>query len=158
MKILVFISLLLVSSLAYETFWKKGDALLDELQNGKKEIFVVTFYNPTPIKDDYTRQTANNKIQDELQSEVLNLRSSHPLPIRYASIDTTDRVNEKLIYKAGIKPADLEDGPVVLVASQGVGNLVWGPTVIRQVDVYVQEIQTKATQAAAASAPPATAA
>ena len=154
MKILVFISLLLLSSIAYKTEWRKGDALLNELQNGKKEIYIVCFYNPTPIKDDYTRQTENNKIQDELQAEILNQQSGHPLEINYASIDTTDRINDKLVYKAGIKPENLADGPVVLVASQGVGNIIWGPTVIKQVEIFVKEIQDKATQQAAQNNPP----
>lgn len=163
MKILVFISILFISTLAtYENYWKKGDDLLGELQNGKKEIFIVTFFNPSSIRDDYTRQRQNNKIQDELQSEVLNLRSEKPLKIRYASIDVTDRGNDNLVYKAGVEQSSLVSGPVVLVASQGVGKLIWGPTVTKTVDDYVQEIQKKAQpktddKAAAGGAPPASA-
>ena len=148
MKLIIALSLLLVSSMAYESYWGKGTDLLDQLQNGESELFVVTFYNPTPVKDDYTRQQENNKVQDELQSVVLNQYDNQPLKIRYGSIDVTDRENEKIIYKAGIKEDYLRNGPVVLVVSKGFGNIVWGPTVIHQVETFVQETQQKASEEA----------
>ena len=134
--------------MAYESYWGKGSDLLGQLQNGNDEIFVVTFYNPTPIKDDYTRQSENNKVQDELQSVVLNQYDNQPLKIRYASVDVTDRQNESLIYKAGIKADYLGRGPVVLITRKGFGNIVWGPTVIHQTETFVKQIQDKAGEEA----------
>ena len=147
MKLVFALSLLLVSSMAYESYWGKGNDLLGQLQNGEDEIFVVTFYNPTPVKDDYTRQQENNKVQDELQSVVLNQYDGQPLKIRYASVDVTDRSNESIIYKAGVKDDFLRNGPVVLVTKKGFGNIVWGPTVIHQTETFVQQIQEQAGQA-----------
>ena len=146
MKILALLAILLLSASAYESYWQKGSSLLGQLQNGKDEIFVVTFYNPTPVKDDYTRQSENNRVQDELQSEVLNAYDSKPLKIRYSSIDSTDRDNEKLIYKAGIKPEYFNHGPVVLVTRKGYGHIVWGPTVVHQVETFVKETQDAASK------------
>ena len=100
---MLLLAVILVVATSYESYWKKGSDLLDQLQNGENEIFVVTFYNPSPVKDDYSRQTENNRVQDELQSEVLNTHDGKPLTIRYTSIDSTDRENEQLMYKAGIK-------------------------------------------------------
>ena len=144
MKILAIVALLMACAVAYESFWSKGDDLLSQLQNGENEIFVVTFYNPTPVKDDYTRQTENNRVQDELQSEVLNQYDAKPLKIRYSSIDTTDRANEKLLYKAGVKPDQLNNGPVVLVTKKGFGHTVWGPTIVHQVEIFVKDTQKDA--------------
>ena len=152
MKILALLSIVLVCATAYESFWQKGDELLSQLQNGKDEIFVVTFYNPTPVKDDYSRTTENNKVQDELQSEVLNAFDRKPLPIRYASIDVTDRTNERLLYKAGVKADQLTYGPVVLVTKKGFGRTIWGPTVVDSVEDFVKSIQAAAPPAGAAPA------
>ena len=144
MKILAILAVLLICATAYESYWQKGNDLLSQLQNGENELFVVTFYNPTPVKDDYTRQTENNRVQDELQSEVLNQYDGKPLKIRYSSIDSTDRANEKLMYKSGIKPDFLNNGPVVLVTKKGYGHIVWGPTIVHQVENFVKEIQEEA--------------
>ena len=144
MKILALLAVLLISASAYESYWQKGDNLLSQLQNGKDEIFVVTFYNPTPVKDDYSRQSENNRVQDELQSEVLNQYDEKPLKIRYSSIDSTDRDNQKLLYKAGVKANYFDDGPVVLVTRKGSGHIVWGPTVVHQVETFVKETQDAA--------------
>ena len=141
MKILALLAVMLAVATCYDLYLQKGDDLLSQLQNGEDEIFVVTFYNPTPVKDDYTRQTRNNQVQDELQSEVLNQYDGKPLSIRYASIDSTDRNNEKLMYKAGVKHDFLNDGPVVLVTRKGYGHIVWGPTVVHQVETFVKETQ-----------------
>ena len=146
MKILAVVALLLACAVAYESFWQKGDDLLAQLQNGDDEIFVVTFYNPTPVKDDYTRQTENNRVQDELQSEVLNQYDGKTLKIRYSSIDTTDRANEKLMYKSGVKQDQLNKGPVVLVTRKGYGHIVWGPTIVHQVETFVKETQAAAAE------------
>ena len=81
---------------AYDTFWKHGDELLERLQTYKDEIFVVTFFNPTPKKDDYTRQYENKRVMDALSSEVLNEQNDKPLRVNYAQIDVTDRENERL--------------------------------------------------------------
>ena len=153
MKLIIALSLLFMTTFAYDSYWAKGNDLLTQLQNGQDEIFVVTFYNPTPVKDDYTRQTENNRVQDELQSEVLNKFDSKPLKIRYSSVDATDRTNENLLYKAGIKDDFLIYGPVVLVTRKGFGNIVWGPTVIHQASDFVQAIQKKAQDDAAAQKP-----
>lgn len=145
MKILFLVSILLISTLAtYENYWKKGDDLLGELQNGKKEIFIVTFYNPTSVKDDYSREIKNKRIQDELQSDVLNLEADKPLKIRYTSIDVTDKANDNLFYKAGLSHEWLVKGPVVLATCEGVGKLIWGPTLVKTTHDYVKEIQQKA--------------
>ena len=141
MKILLLLAVILVVATSYESYWKKGADLLDQLQNGENEIFVVTFYNPSPVKDDYTRQTENNRVQDELQSEVLNIHDEKPLKIRYTSIDSTDRDNEQLLYKSGIKEDFLNKGPVVLVTRKGFGHIVWGPTIVHQVEEFVAEAQ-----------------
>ena len=144
--VLLLICIAITSTFAYESYWAKGESLLTELQNGKDEIFVATFYDPTPVKDSYTRQAENNKVQDDLQSEVLNQLDGKPLKIRYASADTTESENANLMYKAGIKDEYLEDGPVVLVTRKGSGYIVWGPTVIHQVEKFVKEMQDKATK------------
>ena len=144
MKILAIVALLMACAVAYESFWSKGSDLLTQLQNGEDEIFVVTFYNPSPVKDDYSRQTENNRVQDELQSDVLNQFDNKPLKIRYSSIDTTDRSNEFLMYKAGVKSTQLAEGPVVLVTKKGVGHTVWGPTIVHQVETFVKDTQNKA--------------
>ena len=144
MKIITLLSIFLLSTYAYDTFWQKGESLLQELQNGKDEIFVITFYNPTPVKDDYSRQMMNNQVQDQLQSTVLNKYDSKPLKIRYSSIDTTDRDNEILMYKAGVKQSNLLNGPVVLITRKGRGNSVWGPTIIEKVEDFVKNIQENA--------------
>mmetsp|Transcript_15431 Transcript_15431/g.13471 ORF Transcript_15431/g.13471 Transcript_15431/m.13471 type:complete len:152 (-) Transcript_15431:48-503(-) len=146
MKILALLAFLLISASAYESYWQKGDDLLAQLQNGKDELFVVTFYNPTPVKDDYSRQTENSRVQDELQSEVLNQYDAKPLTIRYSSIDSTDRANEKLLYKAGVKTEYLNEGPVILISRKGYGHIIWGPTVVHQTETFVKETQDTATE------------
>ena len=130
--------------MAYDSSWKKGDDLLDEIQSGSDEIFIVTFYNPTPVKDDYSRTTENTRVQDDLQSDILTQLHAKPLNIRYASIDVTDRTNDRLLYKAWVTEEQLSKGPVVLVARKGYGHIVWGPTVIHQVEKFVKEIQDSA--------------
>ena len=151
MKFIIALAMVLVICSAYESYWDKGDKLLDQLQNGNDEIFVVTFYNPTPVKDDYSRQAENNRVQDELQSEVLNKLNAKPLKIRYASADSTDRDNANLLYKAGVKEDLLTYGPVVLVTRKGFGNIVWGPTVIHQVETFVKGVQAEAKKEAEAA-------
>mmetsp|Transcript_28160 Transcript_28160/g.24890 ORF Transcript_28160/g.24890 Transcript_28160/m.24890 type:complete len:151 (+) Transcript_28160:15-467(+) len=144
MKFLLVISIILLSASAYDSFWQKGDSLLTELQNGKDEIFIISFYNPSPIKDDYTRQNFNNKIMDELQSSILNKYHGEPLSIRYSSIDSTDRDNDTLLYKAGIHSNKLEKGPVILITRKGNGHTVWGPTIIQKVEDFVKKLQESA--------------
>ena len=151
MKSIILITLLIASAYCFEAYWGKGDQLLSQLQNGENKIFIVSFENPTPIKDDYSRPSVNNKVKDELQAEVLNKYHEKPLKLRYATINTTDKANANLLYKVGVHDYQLTNGPVVLVARKGHGKMAWGPTVIHKVDEYVQKEQAaaKAEQEAA---------
>jgi hypothetical protein len=104
----------------------------------------VTFYNPTPVKDDYSRATENNRVQDELQAEVLSKYSDKPLKLKYASINTTEKVNANLLYKLGIHDSQLKSGPVVSVSRKDDGMKIWGPTIIHTVGKEVDRLQKKA--------------
>ena len=143
LQLAIFLSILALWS-CYDAFLKSGDALLDKLQSGDDEIFVVTFFNPTPKIDDYTRQYENKRVMENLISEVLNEQNDKPLRVNYAYVDVTDHANDKLLYKAHIDHDMVDQGPVVLATRKGHGYHNWGPTVLHRVAEVIEMLQAQA--------------
>ena len=131
---------------AYDAFLKAGDDLLDKLQSGDDEIFVVTFFNPTPKMDDYSRQYENKRVMENLVSEVLHEQNDKPLRVNHAYVDVTDRENDNLLYKTHIEHDMVDQGPVVLASRKGHGFHNWGPTVLHRVAEVIELLQAQAKE------------
>lgn len=144
--LLVLIVAVLTFVRAYDLYWEHGEKLLNRLQSGKDEIFVITFFNPSPKKDDYTREFENKRVMDNLVIEVLNEQNDKPLRVNYANIDVTDRENEKLLYKANVHADMVDTGPVVLATRKGSGYTNWGPTVLHRVAEVIEMLQVQAKE------------
>ena len=131
--ILLSVILLLSSAIAYERLWAKGDVLLSELQNGRDELHVVVFYDSTNTEDQYSKVKENQSVIDEVikyLNELDQTKQDPNLKVFFSTVDAADPYNQNIIFKSGVDPKELDNGPTILTLKHGKGFRQNGPKVL----------------------------
>ena len=144
---LLFALVLCISTVyGYERLWAKGDVLLSELQNGKDELHVVVFYDSTNNEESYSKVKENQAVQEQVLTFLKEIsaggKAPFPTNVFYATVDSTDPYNQNLIYKVGIDPKILKDGPAILTLRHGTGFRQNGPKVDAALRTSVDKLRT----------------
>ena len=148
MKAVLLVAVLLVASaIAYERLWAKGDVLLDILQNGKDELHVVKFYDPTNTPEIYGKVRENDRVTHELLEYLKTLDpgadNAFPVPVFYSTVDATDPYNANIMHKAGFNQTVLDDGPVIITLRHQTGDLQYGAQVIKSAKDSIERLKTQ---------------
>jgi hypothetical protein len=149
-SLLLTLVLCISCTFAYERLWAKGDILLAEMQNGRDELHVIVFYDSTNTADSYSKVRENQAVTNEVLKylDTISEEGTDPFPTKvyYATIDAVDPYNQNIMYKAGIDPKELDNGPTILVTRQGKGFRQNGPKVVAALRDSVVKLKEVATQ------------
>ena len=140
------LALILASTYAYDRLWAKGDSLLQEIQSGRDDLFVVVFYNSTNVDETYARVRENNKGMSDTMKYLKKVTAADgpykDKQVYYATADVTDEMNANLAYKCGIKESMLKNYPVIFAMKSGKGATHYGPVAVSRLEETVKGLMT----------------
>ena len=148
MKIVVLAILAMVcfQAYSYERLWAKGDTLLSELQNGQDELKIVYFFDSTNTEETYPKVRENqavlNEVLDFLQTIGTNGDNPFPTKVFFSTVDSTEPINQNVMFKSNVSLDALDDGPVLLALRKGTGFLQYGPKVTAALRDSVETLKT----------------
>ena len=136
MKLTIFciLAMLLASAMSYHSIsHNKGKDILDLLEEGTSDVYVLFFYAPGHQGGYHNAKTVED--ERELVARVLNKYPS----FYFAKVNANDPNYQDLVKACGIITGELHESPSVLIIEGGVGVWVHGPQTINKVEEFAHE-------------------
>mmetsp|Transcript_31647 Transcript_31647/g.28042 ORF Transcript_31647/g.28042 Transcript_31647/m.28042 type:complete len:144 (+) Transcript_31647:45-476(+) len=134
MKVLLLLSLLATLTLAFHNLeHKTGKDVLDQLEEGNANVYVIMFYAPGHQGGNHNVKTIED--EKELTGRVLQKYPS----FFYTKVNVADPNYADLVKATGIVTTELHEAPSVLIIEGGVGVWIHGPQTINKIEEFAQE-------------------